>query len=1091
VDNKIGFVLTADDNYLMAQVQQSGVRAGQKLGFALSTTAVGEAEKGFKNSRLDRSLAVMGDGVVAAFAMKAKGLGQVIKDATSGLFGDAVSAAPLVSRKSRVKQNLGAGGEDAGDRVSYVQADTVTPDSLLRSNQADELVKLKASYQRLMMKNKSSSYRSGSVERINIDEQLEVEDLRSKHSEKVAVLRTQLGQYIKERTQKIRQGVQRGGVDYTAAIGRTRDLIVQEQKILNAELVGSSQKYQQQRLVGTRETNKATIADRERLREGRSNEAITRLSNRDVAPGSLQGREVVYRVEMARINEAYDKSRSAGQAQLLDLQQKQSDKVRSGQTSGVDYAAAIGRQQELMRLQEQSRTAELQGLQSKRRWELRQQQEARVEQRTQSVRGIDRAEGQSQQNIVQSRSQVDEISTSDSRSRRKIAYDARISQVNFKHDNTLKDFRDQIRDLEVKRKHKVDSNTNDGVDYTAEIEAKRKLIVENEVLRQSELKFLKIKQQQQEVVFAREAEDRRISATRSRRDGNEQAANQKRLVELQRRKSTTKDPIAGVAIDKEIGDFSLDVDRKGEATKYVDKLADLRLQQRRQEENKRLGISDPVLEVVDFGKEIGAVQGQAAATAGKFKQEQVNSDASFTKTVNQKFKEERQRLVDEAHSLRVESLKIQLTDTKSERLKVGIQLQLDVTEVTKQYDDALRKLDDLLADMQDRRDRFINLKLPVEPIDAMIKSIEQLQKDTGIQKTGALKSIETRTPFQVATAAAVEQRKEVNAISLTKTPQVALLQAQSQGYLDRGRLAGNNEKAAVYGRSAAIGTEQLRYNDQRASLKEQVAQAQASGIVFPTDELDRMSAAVDKVHEINLGNIKAQFDELNASVSTSNQKLLDLGNGAATDFFQQMIGGTASVDDAFKGMLRSIVQGLSQIVAQNLAGQIFGSADTKDKYQGNGSNIISTIGKFLGFADGGEVPHDNSFKTMRQGNNPVAVALRKEGVNAVMAALTPGERVLNLRETAAYHARFPQGILNYATGGIAGGQANMGASMMAAGSAIGGGNLGGDFNFKFEHEGQGKPEQGGLDRFEQRLKGSMREIIVDEMRSGGALNRFR
>jgi tape measure domain-containing protein len=962
-------------------------------------------------------------------------------------------------------------------------------DNALRIKQNTEIRKAQAEYRQAILKSKKDRYQQGSTERINLEEQIELGDVRDKHSEKVAALRTELAQYVKDKQKKIKKG-EKGGIDYTAAIERTRKLITAEQNILNTELGDTRTKFSQQRLASTRETTKATTVDKERLREGRSAAATTKLASTEAAaaPGSLKGQEIRYKIDVAGINEKYDKSKVDGQAQLTELRQKQADKVKSGQTSGYDYTAAIGRQQELMRLQEQSRTAELAGLQYRRRWELRQQQDTRDEQKRGSVRGMDKAETQSQQNISQARSQIQEATAGDSIAKRKIGYQSEIQQTNFKYDNTQRDTRQQIQDLEVKRKNKVDFNLSDGVDYSAEIAAKQKLISENETLRQSELQLLKIKQQQQEVVAQREAEDRKTAAARSRRDSNEQTANQKRLSELQRKKSTTNDPIAVVAIDKEISEFSLNADQSNSATQYKDKLTDLRTGQRRQQQNKQMGISDPALETVDFGAEIAAVESQAAATTGKFNQEKSNLNASFQQTINEKYKEERNQLIDQAHTLRMETLRTQLDNTKDERVKVGIQLEIDQAGITQQYDVALRDLDKLLKQMGERKDKFIAAKLPTDGIDAMIKELNDIRKGTVAQKTNATASRNAKVPFETAAAEAAQTRKEVSAIALTKSPVLAATQAEASQLMVRGKFA---ESAAV-GRQAAIGEEQLRYNDQRASLKEQVAQTQASGIQIPIEELNQMNDAVEKLHNINLSNIKTQFDELTAAISASNLQLMEMGQGASTDFFQKIISGTATVDDAFKGMVRSMINGIAQIIAQNLAAQMFGSAQSGDKNQGGASSALGFVGKLLGFSDGNEVPGDNRFQSMRQGNSPIAHALRKEGSDAIIAALTPGERVLNLQETAAYHERFPAGILNYNTGGIAGEMGNI-HSIMPAGSAaavVGGGNMEGNFNFNFDHKGA-DDKNNGFDQLNAKLEGAVRKVMIDESRSGGILNRYR
>jgi archaellum component FlaC len=87
---------------------------------------------------------------------------------------------------------------------------------------------------------------------------------------------------------------------------------------------------------------------------------------------------------------------------------------------------------------------------------------------------------------------------------------------------------------------------------------------------------------------------------------------------------------------------------------------------------------------------------------------------------------------------------------------------------------------------------------------------------------------------------------------------------------------------------------------------------------------------------------------------------------------------------------------------------------------GGTGSMLGSIGGLFGFADGGIVPKDSRFNGMRSGNDPIAKALRKEGNNSVIAALTPGERVLTLSESRYYQAMFPRGIEGYKDGGVVG-----------------------------------------------------------------------
>lgn len=92
---------------------------------------------------------------------------------------------------------------------------------------------------------------------------------------------------------------------------------------------------------------------------------------------------------------------------------------------------------------------------------------------------------------------------------------------------------------------------------------------------------------------------------------------------------------------------------------------------------------------------------------------------------------------------------------------------------------------------------------------------------------------------------------------------------------------------------------------------------------------------------------------------------------------------------------------------------------------GGAGKYMGLLGKLgglfgMGFADGGMVPSDSKFSEFRQGNDPIGAALRKEGANSVIAALTPGERVLTVSESRYYETMFPQGIKGYADGGVVG-----------------------------------------------------------------------
>jgi hypothetical protein len=91
----------------------------------------------------------------------------------------------------------------------------------------------------------------------------------------------------------------------------------------------------------------------------------------------------------------------------------------------------------------------------------------------------------------------------------------------------------------------------------------------------------------------------------------------------------------------------------------------------------------------------------------------------------------------------------------------------------------------------------------------------------------------------------------------------------------------------------------------------------------------------------------------------------------------------------------------------------------------SGSSFSGIAGSLLNlgiglFSDGGEVKPIPT-GDLRYADNPIGRALRWEGPNSTLAALTPRERVLTVEENQYYEHMFPRGIANFRTGGVVGG----------------------------------------------------------------------
>lgn len=138
------------------------------------------------------------------------------------------------------------------------------------------------------------------------------------------------------------------------------------------------------------------------------------------------------------------------------------------------------------------------------------------------------------------------------------------------------------------------------------------------------------------------------------------------------------------------------------------------------------------------------------------------------------------------------------------------------------------------------------------------------------------------------------------------------------------------------------------------------------------------------------------------------------------------------------------------------------------------SMALPSLLHIFGLKDGDVVKPDPMFRNMREGEDPIAKALRKEGNDAVIAALTPGERVLSLKQTSIYQAMFPQGIENHADGGVAGGITPVVLNLDPNKK-----NGSGDTNFHFDIDNSNRGADGQLQS--RQLVEGLRSVVVQEL----------
>jgi tape measure domain-containing protein len=180
-------------------------------------------------------------------------------------------------------------------------------------------------------------------------------------------------------------------------------------------------------------------------------------------------------------------------------------------------------------------------------------------------------------------------------------------------------------------------------------------------------------------------------------------------------------------------------------------------------------------------------------------------------------------------------------------------------------------------------------------------------------------------------------------------------------------------------KAAAIAQENYNLADGLRKIDEQARQ-----LGMAPEVVEQLKNNLQSLNEINLQNINAQFNPLVEGLKGV--------KGAFQGFLGDIISGNETIGDAFNKMVDSILNSLSNLAAQLITEQLFGSLFGLGKGIGGGGlgGIFSSI---FGFADGGEVPAVNH-SALRDRPDAIGQALRKEGPNSVLAAVTPGERVI-------------------------------------------------------------------------------------------------
>ena len=415
-------------------------------------------------------------------------------------------------------------------------------------------------------------------------------------------------------------------------------------------------------------------------------------------------------------------------------------------------------------------------------------------------------------------------------------------------------------------------------------------------------------------------------------------------------------------------------------------------------------------------------------------------------------------------------LKAEQSVAKSQRVKQVIQLDIDTNENKYQLQQSLMGFQNDLDKLNQRKVYLLGkggLKEDSDEVKNLQSQIVELEKQiaaTIANSKASLTSIQDEAYKAIEAAKFTDQTASLNKEQGLVSSRTSVLQGQATLIRNRG---GNEYQASALEGEASQMQEQIRYKQELLQIEQQIAAARGTSSEYTGEEIATMKANAEALNQINLDSISGQ-------VKTLGKDLKDVSKNALGGFFTDIITGSKSAGDAFKDLIGNIANQLAQLAVNQLISGIFGGGGVP----GGGGGSGGFLGGLLGFNQGGMVPN----YAMGGSVGAVADALQRErtasGRNPLLAALTPGEMVLTVKQAKRFQELKLDKVLNYSNGGIVGG--------------ISGGEINeGGMTINIPVTVTGQVKQASVDV--PRLQNSVRAVVVEELlkqqRPGGALNR--
>jgi GH24 family phage-related lysozyme (muramidase) len=426
---------------------------------------------------------------------------------------------------------------------------------------------------------------------------------------------------------------------------------------------------------------------------------------------------------------------------------------------------------------------------------------------------------------------------------------------------------------------------------------------------------------------------------------------------------------------------------------------------------------------------------------------------------NQRLRESEKQEIE--HNKQVLELNKEISTARTQQQKAELQFQLDKINAIQQEKQVLTTLKQEYDDLTQGREKLINegkLDAASDVIKVLDGKIADLNEKIKILGEQSKSSFETLTREGQKT---IEQGRFAD-LESALSKEASMLPAQTGLIRRRG---GNEYEVSALEAEAARMEEQFRYKQELLQIEQQIAAAKGKANEYTEQEIAALQANAEAINKINLEGISQQ-------VKTLGKDLLDVGKNALGSFFGDIISGSKSAGDAFKDLIGSIAQQLTQLAVNSLISSIFGGGG--GLFGGGGGKG----GGILGFSEG-YVPN------YATGNsNPISEALNRErvqsgGRKAILGVFNEDEMILTAEQSKRFQELRLDKILNFANGGIVGGGQNLS-------NEIGSKNM--NINIPVTVEGGG---DGSVNV--PQLQSSLRSVVLAEIqkqqRPGGALNR--